>query len=197
MPVQFQYATTLGLIFVYHFEGCYILLIASSIFCVRTFMTSLLWVENVDSIYKQIVMNIIKSAEILESCFRFRSSSSFVESARELGEGGVLDGDVVVVSAINQWRNSLITLCYFTWTLRPCVRRMLPPCLSRRWRRRTASSWGLGRRTGRRWSWCPTLCRALRIMRIMCRINILKDPFDNFSVYEYSKERCWLGGVVI
>ena len=55
-----------------------------------------------DSIYKQIVMNIIKSAEILESCFRFRSSSSFVESARELGEGGVLDGDVVVVSAINQ-----------------------------------------------------------------------------------------------
>ena len=53
-----------------------------------------------DSIYKQIVMNIIKSAEILESCFR--SSSSFVESARELGEGGVLDGDVVVVSAINQ-----------------------------------------------------------------------------------------------
>ena len=102
MPVQFQYATTLGLIFVYHFEGCYILLIASSIFCVRTFMTSLLWVENVDSIYKQIVMNIIKSAEILESCFRFRSSSSFVESARKLGEGGVLDGDVVVVSAINQ-----------------------------------------------------------------------------------------------
>ena len=55
-----------------------------------------------DSIYKQIVMNIIKSAEILELCFRFRSSSSFVESARELGEGGVLDGDVVVVSAINQ-----------------------------------------------------------------------------------------------
>ena len=53
-----------------------------------------------DSIYKQIVMNIIKSAEILESCFC--SSSSFVESARELGEGGVLDGDVVVVSAINQ-----------------------------------------------------------------------------------------------
>ena len=54
-----------------------------------------------DSIYKQIVMNIIKSAEILESCFRFRSSSSFVESARELGEGGVLDGDIVVVPAIN------------------------------------------------------------------------------------------------
>ena len=53
-----------------------------------------------DSIYKQIVMNIIKSAEILESCFR--SSSSFVESARELGEGGVLDGDVVVVPVINQ-----------------------------------------------------------------------------------------------
>ena len=55
-----------------------------------------------DSIYKQIVMNIIKSAEILESCFRFRSSSSFVESARKLGEGGVLDGDVVVVPVINQ-----------------------------------------------------------------------------------------------
>ena len=55
-----------------------------------------------DSIYKQIVMNIIKSAEILESCFRFRSSSSFVESARELGKGGVLDGDVVVVPAVNQ-----------------------------------------------------------------------------------------------
>ena len=60
-----------------------------------------------DSIYKQIVMNIIKSAEILESCFRFRSSSSFVESARELGEGGVLDGDVVVVSAINQSMKTL------------------------------------------------------------------------------------------
>ena len=55
-----------------------------------------------DSIYKQIVMNIIKNAEILESCFRFRSSSSFVESARELGKGGVLDGDVVVVPAVNQ-----------------------------------------------------------------------------------------------
>ena len=55
-----------------------------------------------DSIYKQIVMSIIKSAEILESCFRFRSSSSFVESARELGKGGVLDGDVVVVPVINQ-----------------------------------------------------------------------------------------------
>ena len=53
-----------------------------------------------DSIYKQIVMNIIKSAEILESCFC--SSSSFVESAGELGKGGVLDGDVVVVPAVNQ-----------------------------------------------------------------------------------------------
>ena len=61
-----------------------------------------------DSIYKQIVLNIIKSAEILESCFR--SSLSFVESARKLGEGGVLDGDVVVVSAINQLRHFLITL---------------------------------------------------------------------------------------
>ena len=52
-----------------------------------------------DSIYKQIVMNIIKSAEILESWFCFLSS--FVESARKLGEGGVLDGDVVVVPAVN------------------------------------------------------------------------------------------------